>query len=251
VIGETKRKRNEGIPDMSGLLEDVKKSPLLARAVPYVVFLVLTQVQGSFGEAGRYWIYLAKTLVGAWLIWEVRGVVAEMRWKFSWEAVAVGVGVFVMWVGIDPYYPGLDVLMYKIGLGSDPAKNPATPWNPLAQFGSGSALAWLFVVVRTVGSSLVVPPLEEVFFRSFLYRYLITPEFEKVPTNRVHRASLFLTSVIFAVIHQQWLAGILCGLAYQGLVLRKNRLGDAITAHAITNFLLALWVVFRPDWKFW
>ena len=96
-----------------------------------------------------------------------------------------------------------------------------------------------------------MPPLEEGFFRSFLYRYLITPEFEKVPPNRVHKASLFLTSVIFAVIHQQWLAGILCGLAYQGLVLRKNRLGDAITAHAITNFLLALWVVFRPDWKFW
>lgn len=236
---------------MSGILENVKKSPLLSRAAPYVVFLVLTQVQGSFGEAGRYWIYLAKTLVGAWLVWEVRGVVAEMRWKLSWEAVVVGVAVFVMWVGIDPYYPGLDVLMHKLGLGKDPTKDPATPWNPFAQFGAGSLMAWFFVLVRTLGSSLVVPPLEEVFFRSFLYRYLISPEFEKVPLARRHTTSILLTSVIFALIHQQWLAGILCGFAYQALVLRKNRLGDAMTAHAITNFLLALWVVFRPDWKFW
>lgn len=236
---------------MSGWLEEVKKSPTLARAVPFVVFLVLTAFQGDFGEAGRYWIYLAKTGVGAWLLWELRGVVTEMRWAFSVEAVVVGVGVFVLWVGLDPYYPGLDAVMFKLGLGKDPAKSTVTPWNPFTQFGAGSAMAWFFVLVRTVGSSIVVPPLEEVFYRSFLYRYLISPEFEKVSLTRVHKASLLLTCGIFAFTHQQWLAGILCGLAYQWLVIRKNRIGDAMTAHAITNFLLALWVVFRPDWKFW
>lgn len=236
---------------MKGLIADMKRSPLLARVAPYVAFLVLTQVQGSFGEPGRYWIYLAKTLVGAWLVWEVRGVVAEMRWKFSWEAVVVGVGVFVMWVGIDPFYPGLDAALFKLGLGQDPAKTPVVPWNPFAQFGAGTLAAWFFVVVRTVGSTLVVPPLEEVFFRSFLYRYLISPEFERVALDRWHKTSILLTSLFFAAVHQEWLAGILCGVAYQCLAIRKKRLGDAITAHAITNFLLAAWVVFRPDWKFW
>ncbi len=236
---------------MSDLLNSLRKSPELSRAVPFVVFLLLTSAKDWFGPAGMYWIYLAKTGVGAWLLWEVRGVVAEMRWKASPEAVLVGVAVAVMWIGLDPFYPGQDALWYKLGFGKDPAKTPPTEWNPFTQFGAGSLMGWLFVVVRTVGSSLVVPPLEEVFYRSFVYRYLISPEFEKVPLNRFHPTSLAITCLVFAFTHQQWLAGILCGLAYHGLVIRKNRLGDAMVAHGITNFLLAVWVVGRGDWKFW
>ena len=56
---------------------------------------------------------------------------------------------------------------------------------------------------------------------------------------------------MFGFSHNEWLAGILCGAAYQWLVLRKNRLGDAITAHAITNFLLGVWIVWRHAWHFW
>jgi len=40
-------------------------------------------------------------------------------------------------------------------------------------------------------------------------------------------------------------------MAFQWLVLRKNRLGDAMTAHAITNFLLGVWIVWKQDWHFW
>lgn len=235
---------------MSSLLDNVRKSPVLARVVPFVVFLVLTSAQGWFGEGGRYWLYLAKTVVAAWMLWELRGVIAEMKWAWSWEAAVVGVGVCVMWVGIDSWYPGQDVLWFRLGMGDDPAEKPVSLWNPFEHFGVG-AMAWGFVLVRLAGSSLVVPMLEEVFYRSFVYRYLISPEFEKVALNRVHWVSLGLTCLIFGFTHQQWLAGILCGLAYHWLVFRKNRIGDAMTAHAITNLLLGLWVVFRGDWKFW
>ena len=60
-----------------------------------------------------------------------------------------------------------------------------------------------------------------------------------------------ITSVLFGFEHREWLAGILCGFTYQGLVCWKKRLGDAVTAHAITNFLLGLWVVHRNAWHFW
>ena len=234
---------------MSLLPASVRQSPLLIRTVPFVVFVVLTAMQGWFGEAGKYWVYLAKTLVGAWCVWEMRGLVAEMKWKFSWEAIVVGVGVCVMWVAIDPYYPMQDAVLHKIGIGSEP--KPAPAWNPFAQFGDGTALAWLFVVVRTLGPALVVPPLEEVFFRSTIYRYVVNPDFEKVDHRKFHWPAFIITSLIFASIHHQWLAGILCGFAYQGLVLWKGRLSDAIAAHAITNFLLSLWVVWKGAWQFW
>ena len=219
------------------LTKKLRESPLLARAAPFVLFLCITALQGQLGEASRYWLYLAKTIVGIGLVWMMYPLVTEMRWAFSWEAVVVGVGVCVMWVGIDGFYP-------KLGKGGG-------PWNPHAQFGQDSTLAWVFIVGRILGSTIIVPPLEEVFYRSFLYRYFIKPEFQLVSLGTFQGLAFVMTAVIFGFSHYEWLAGILCGFAYQGLVLWKKRLGDAMTAHAITNFLLGLWIVWKGAWHFW
>jgi CAAX prenyl protease-like protein len=170
----------------------------------------------------------------------MRAVVSEVRWAFSWEAVAAGVLVFVIWVGVDPYYPKFDFLV-KAG----------APWNPFTQFGTDSAAGWCFIGIRTLGSALVVPPIEEAMYRSFLYRYLVRADYASVPLNQLNWRALLITSLIFGASHYQWLAGILCGLIYQALVIRKGRLGDAMTAHAITNFLLGIWVASKRAWHFW
>jgi CAAX prenyl protease-like protein len=225
-------------------------SPTAVRVVPFFIFVLLTGAQGKFGAASAYWFYLAKTLVGLWLIFEMRPFVAELRWAFSWEAILVGVGVFAMWVGISGEWTTQNSLWIKLGI-SHPPKNPAAAWNPNEQFGSGSALAWLFVATRMLGSTFIVPPLEEVFYRSFLYRYFAKPDFQSVPFNKFLPVPFLVTAAVFGFSHNEWLAGILCGAAYQWLVLRKNRLGDAMTAHAITNFLLGGWIVWRGAWNFW
>jgi uncharacterized protein len=225
-------------------------SPLLARVAPFVVFLALTFGQGQFGEASRYWFYLAKTFVGVWLILEMRPLVAEMRWAVSWEAVLAGVGIFAVWAGLSGEWMTQNSLWVKLGISPAPVMPPKL-WNPHDQFGAGSALAWLMIGVRIAGSTFVVPPLEEVFYRSFLYRYLAKPDFQSVPLNRFSWTPFLAAAAVFGLAHNEWLAGILCGAAYQWLVLRKNRLGDAMTAHAITNFLLGLWVVWRGAWNFW
>ncbi|MSU57731.1 MAG: CAAX prenyl protease-related protein [Pedosphaera sp.] len=227
-----------------------ENSPVAVRVAPFVVFLLLTYCQGKFGEASRYWFYLAKTLVGAWLLFEMRPFVAEMRAAFSWEAVVVGVGVCVLWIGLDGFYPKLSELSVKVGL-SKAAAVPALPWNPHLQFGDGAMLAWFFIAVRMLGSSLVVPALEEVFFRSFLYRYIAKADFQSVALGTFAALPFFVTSAVFAFEHEEWLAGILCGFAFQGLVIWKKRLGDAIVAHGITNFLLGVWVVWKGAWQFW
>src|SRR6478672_11001494 len=146
-----------GLLRFGAMLSKVKNSPMLVRVVPFAIFLVLTFGQNYFGETGRYWFYLAKTVVGAWLIWVVRPLIPEMRWQISWEAIVVGVAVFVMWIGL------ADFLRL---LGIDPSfselKLSGKSWDPLATFGSGSPQAWFFIGVRILGATLVVPPLEEV-----------------------------------------------------------------------------------------
>lgn len=244
---------------MGASTKTLRNSPALVRAVPFLIFTAFTTCQGQFGEASRYWVYAAKTIVGAGLIWSMRPLVTEMKWAFSWEAVVVGVGVFALWVGVDNWYPSFDQLVQKywcpllksVGLGSWRPRASESVWNPHAQFGANSALAWFIIALRVLGSSLVVPPLEETFYRSFLYRWILWTNIEAVPLGRFDWRPFVLGSVIFGFAHQQWLAGILCGFAFQGLVCWKKRLGDAITAHAITNFLLALWVIFRGAWNFW
>ena len=222
---------------MNSLLKNITGSPLLIRVAPFVIFLLLTTCQTWFGAGYAFGFYAAKTLLAVWFIWWMRPYVPEMRWAFSWEAVVVGVAIVVIWVGLDPYYWH--------------AKSLDAPWNPLARYGEHSALAWTIVLVRLLGSTLVVPPLEEVFYRSFLYRYIANQNFLAIPLNQFLPMPFVATAVIFGASHYQWLAGIICGMAYQWLVLRRNRLGDAMTAHAITNFLLAGWVIWKGAWQFW
>jgi CAAX prenyl protease-like protein len=218
------------------LLKNYFSNPIVARVAPFLIFLALTYGE-KFGPAAAEWFYLVKTLVAVWLICAMRPFVIEMRWAISWEAVVVGILVCVMWVGLDPYYP------HYLRIGAT--------GNPGDAFGQDSALAWFFIGVHILGMTLVVPPIEEVFYRSFIYRYLARQNFLSMPLGRFVPFPFLATAIAFGISHNEWLAGILCGLAYQWLVVRKNRLGDAMTAHAITNFLLGVWIVWQGAWRFW
>lgn len=235
---------------MFGLKKTMQESPAAARVAPFLVFLGLTVFQGQLGEASRFWVYGVKSLAGAYLIWLMWPLVTEMRWNLSWEAVVVGVGVCVIWVGVSGAWTTQDSLWQHLGLAHPPEK-PAPLWNPFAYFGAESPWAWAAVATRIAGSTLVVPPLEETFYRSFLYRYVHRHNFGKVPLGLFAWLPFVVTALIFGFSHNEWLAGILCGAAYQWLVIRKQRLGDAMTAHAITNFLLGIYVVWRGAWQFW
>jgi CAAX prenyl protease-like protein len=158
-------------PPMSFLRKKCATSPEFARIAPFAIYAALTPLQEAemFGPAARFWVYILKTLVAAWLVWEVRPFVEEMRWKISWEAVAVGAAIFAVWVGLDGLYPRLA----KLDSGA----------NPFQQFGRNSLIAWIYIVVHTAGMSLVVPPVEEIFYRSLVYRILVKTDFRAMPLN--------------------------------------------------------------------
>jgi uncharacterized protein len=211
------------------------QSPALVRFVPLLLVLLLTGLQGQFGEASRYWVYVFKCIAGLGALWLVWPIASELRWRFSWPAVLVGLAIYLVWTLGDPFYPKW------------PTKTE--PWDPRRAF--GPQMAAFFIAVRIAGSALIMPPLEELFYRSFLYRYFAQKDFLSIPLNRFLPGPFVITAVLFGFAHREWLAGILCGLAYQWLVLRYNRLGDAMTAHAITNLLLGIHVFWRQAYHFW
>ena len=229
---------------MNALTAKLQASPFLSRVLPFFVFLLLTSCQGSFGPESHFWVYLAKCIVGAWMIWVTWPLVSEMRWAISFEALLAGTLVFILWVAMDVPYPKFF--------------QPDESWNLYKHFGPASMMVWLFAGVRIAGSTLLVPMLEEVFYRSFLYRYILAPNWMFIEYNSFAVKPFLITSIVFGITHQHWLAGIICGMIYQFLVIRTNRVGDAITAHAVTNLLLGVWVITQgfgyakePQWHLW
>ena len=229
---------------MNAVTSKLQASPLLARVLPFVVFLALTSCQGSLGTESHFWVYLAKCVVGVWLIRVTWPLVSEMRWVISFEALLAGTLVFILWVALDVPYIKFS--------------QPDDSWNLQKQFAAAPVMVWVFAGVRIAGSTLLVPMLEEVFYRSFLYRYILAPNWMFTAHSSFAVKPFLITSIVFGFTHQHWLAGIACGMIYQLLVIRTNRIGDAITAHAVTNLLLGVWVITqgfgyaeKPQWHFW
>ena len=217
----------------------------VARALPFGVFMGLLALRGALpadGSAGidPRWIYgLTVLAVGAVLAWfwrEYGELVAQTWPSVSEGALAVGVGlaVFALWIH-------LDAAWMQIG--------PATAtFLPLDAQGG---LIWPLIAVRWIGAALIVPVMEELFWRSFLMRWIQSPQFEGVPPQQVGLKAVVLSTFIFVLAHTLWLAAIVAGLAYAWLYIRTGKLWVAVIAHAVTNGALGVWVVMTGHWSFW
>jgi CAAX prenyl protease-like protein len=147
-------------------------------------------------------------------------------------ALATGVLVLVLWISLDAGW-----MIVGSPSGFDPR--------------SHGRLDWLLVTIRIAGAALVVPVMEELFWRSFLMRWIASPDFESVEPSQLSVKSFVITVLLFGFEHNLWLAGIVAGAAYSLLYTRHRKLWSPILAHAVTNGLLGIWVVWTGNWSFW
>jgi hypothetical protein len=219
----------------------------LARCVPFAVFMALLALRGYLpGDLGQAlgvdarWIYGAQAVVvGALLAWYWRqyGELARQNLPDARElgwSVVVGIAVFAVWVRLDAPW---------MQLGSATAS--------FVPLDAGGRLIWPLVALRIAGAALVVPVMEELFWRSFLMRWVQHPGFERVDPQRVGLKAVVLSTFLFTLAHTLWLAAVLAGLAYALLYRRTGRLWTAVIAHAVTNAMLGVWVIWTGRWEFW
>ncbi|MBN9413957.1 MAG: exosortase E/protease, VPEID-CTERM system [Candidatus Eremiobacteraeota bacterium] len=143
------------------------------------------------------------------------------------RALLVGVAVYVIWIAL---------------VKSAPAD---TVW-PLVSPG----LAWTWIAFRVLGSSIVVPLVEELAFRGYLQRRLQSEDFEMVVPEKTGWLALGGSSLMFGLLHQDLLAAVLAGLAY-GHLYRKGGLSECTIAHGVTNFLISVQVLALGHWSLW
>ena len=125
---------------------------------------------------------------------------------------------------------------------------PATTFVPVDAEGR---LQWQLIVVRTLGAGLVVPVMEELFWRGFLMRWIDQRDFASRDPRQSSLFAVLASSGVFALAHDLWLAGLLAGLIFAWLYRRTGQLWVAIVAHAVANITLATWVVSQRAWSFW
>lgn len=121
-------------------------------------------------------------------------------------------------------------------------------YNPTDEAGQ---IDWLMVSFRIAGAALVVPIMEELFWRSFVQRWVQTPDFLALDPAQIGLKALLIASALFAIEHTQWLAGLIAGLAYGWLYISTRNLWSPIVAHAVTNGVLGIYAVTTHQWRFW
>lgn len=220
--------------------EYLHKYPWLAHALPFFLFIALTEAANWLPAALSPWLYIVKTLTAAALLWHWRhsyhNDLSQSLSSGEWcSALFCGLIVLFLWVGGEPWLPKMTV---------------GRSFHPDALGESTTAITFL-LGFRLAGSTLVVPLMEELFWRSLLMRFLIEKDFSSVPQGSFTWFSFTATALLFGLEHNRIAAGVIAGILYGALLVRQKKLRGVIFAHAVTNFGLGIHVIATGSWVFW
>lgn len=221
------------------------------RIIPFAVFMSFIGV-----EQGLQWlldhdlialtkdqllyIYPLKAALVAILLFCFRKHYTELTWsnvkqgRYTLTAILIGLLVFVLWINMD-----WDFAAFGENQGYDPFLQ------------QNAAMRTFLIGSRLFGAALVVPVMEELFWRSFLLRCIINPDFSRVAVGTYTPASFFIGALLFGLEHHLVAAGIMAGMVYSLLLYRTKSLWHCILAHAVTNLALGLYVLGTGSWTFW
>jgi uncharacterized protein len=222
-----------------------QKRKLLAYVLPMALFLGLLALVSALKTIGganwlsssEYWIYPLQTILcGALLFW-FRGEYDFGKFSRPLCVIILGIAIFLLWISPQQFF------------GFAPR---TTGFDPNI-FANQSSLYWTTVFLRFLRLVIVVPLIEEIFWRGFLLRYLIDEKFYAVPFGKYSAFSFWAVSIAFALGHSMpdWIAAFVTGMAYNAVAYRTKSLTSCVVVHAITNLLLGLWIMRTEQWGFW
>lgn len=220
-------------------------APAVARALPFAVFIGLMAAESWLaaqltGVIDPRWLYGIRAALVAGLLFVFLPSFMELtsarRPSIREVGLALAAGLFVLavWLLLDS---GIFVLGQS-GSGFDPRT-------------ADGSIDWSLALMRLAGAALVVPLMEELFWRSLVMRWLEDADFLTVNPVRVGLRAVLLSSIVFGLEHSQWAAGMLAGLVYGWLYVRSGNLWVPVAAHAVTNAGLGIWVLATGAWYFW
>jgi len=216
--------------------------PSLKYVAPFAIFLLLLAVSEKVPLDQTWLAPLRVSLLGLVCVvcWPRE---LSMRPTRPLASIAVGILVFLLWIAPDVLIPGYrqNVLFSNPIIGHvHSSLQPdvlRSPW----------LLSW-----RTLRAVVIVPVVEELFWRGWLMRWLIDTDFRRVPLGAYSPFAFWITALLFASEHgPYWDVGLLTGIIYNLWMIRTKSVADCILLHAVTNGILSAYVIANAQWQYW
>jgi exosortase E/protease (VPEID-CTERM system) len=205
------------------------------RLLPMLV-LIAVAVLSLLVSPGFEWPYPIRVLIVGGLLFACRRRLALERVDASVLPVIAGIAVFLMWRALVPEVP-VQSATFAEHLYSVPI------W-----------VSTIWLLFRATGAVVIIPLAEELAFRGYLFDALnreLAVRLQALDARWISGLTLIVTSIGFGALHSAWMAGAAAGLIYGLVKLRRGRLMDAVIAHAVTNLLLAGYVLHQSVWSYW
>jgi CAAX protease family protein len=222
----------------------LRGNPIAARGVPFLLFIGLLVLGSNLppsesATAAVSWLVVARgAIVALALVWFWPSY-SELRrpsptHSIYWLLAAMaGFAIFLIWIFFDQNWAVLS---------RSPGFDPRLP---------EGGTDWLQGLARLAGFALVVPVMEELFWRSLVLRWIEQHDFLAVAPRRIGVRAFLITTALFALEHDRWFVGAVAGMVYNGLYMRSGNLWVPILAHAVTNAALGIWILYTQSWQFW
>ncbi|MCK5746570.1 MAG: exosortase E/protease, VPEID-CTERM system, partial [Oricola sp.] len=212
--------------------QETSPSARLAAALlaPFLAMTAAAIVGAAFSAEGHYWVYALRVAALSLAVFAFWRVYRGFDWRVGLEPVLLGLAVGAVWIATDP------------GRG---AESPLGDWIA----GLPPAALGLWLALRLIGTILLVPLAEEFAFRGYLHRKLIAEKFETVAEGAFAWKAFLITTVLFALLHERWLAGAFAGAVFALALYRSGKLAGAVAAHVAANALIALWAIVFRQWS--
>ncbi len=220
----------------------VPYSPAVPYVVPFAVFMALIGLGLAWPMPALTDQVLRLTVMAAVLYLVARPALDfhVTQWAGS---LAIGVVIFVLWIAPDLLFPAYrhSFLFDNSVIGAARSSMPEAARHDIP-------VLWL----RSVRAVIVVPIVEELFWRGWLMRWLIDQDFRRVPLGAYSALSFWTVALLFASEHgAYWDVGLMAGIIFNWWMLRTKSLGDLMLAHAVANACLCAYVVAAGKWEYW
>lgn len=236
---------------MSPEKENDETGAMIAYIAPFAMFMILTQIETFEALRPHYpWVYGAKiALIVATIIWCAgKGKWPPFSTKGFGLAIAFGLVGLVAWIGISQL--AIEQRLMEVAPFLKNIIGERVGYNVWKEIPSQPG-AIAFLAVRLIGLAIVVPIIEELFWRGFLLRYLIDERFNTVPIGTYTTFSFVIVTLFFALVHPEILAALVWGAGINFLLYRTQNLWAAVLGHAVTNLSLGIYVLTTGAWYYW
>ena len=221
----------------------IRQYPSVPWIAPFAVFMIVLAVGPSVPMPQPWESILRVGVLVAVMLTISKDVVLSLRVRHAMPSVLLGLAVCAMWVAPDQLFPGWrEHWLFQNSITG--TVKTSIPPSELADP--------LVVILRVVRAALLVPILEELFWRGWVPRWIVNSDWQKVPLGTFNVLAFVATALLFAIEHGPfWEVGLLCGFIYNWWMWKTKSLGDIVLVHAVTNAALSGFVMVTKQYAYW